>query len=1661
MVNPLINDGHLIGFWPLHEPSGAAMFHNYSPHTAGKPSGISFDLKVHIGLPTTSSDEERSIWPGTTQEVLLGTSGVPHTNAFKAQGNHLLSAGAGEHQKMLILGDGGQNTRTQLYTPRVAQSGFTAGFWVSPQSNGRLDRNNPRNHAKAHALLGIADLDVGWYMGVSGSLTQAAQNVPVDTFAVSSWGQPNNPSGLAAFVINLNGSNATTTAGNANHRNVPIESGCFTHLTMTYRFISDDGATNTHQIVLYRNGRVAASGSFTGVADANAPVAGSASYNIRTLCIGGSVEETNAVDRYRNATGWGHLMSGVYYFNRVLHEGEILAMHNAGGLQPFEGVYPLDSKEVAIDDSKMIAYLPFWGPGYPDASFNRWPGICDFDEGDEARFVTTPGPFGRGGLHAFGAAERVGIGFTSGAMQSLADSRSFTIAGWFSPEDDAHDFDQNMLFSLGTVGTAFTTVPTEASMGFYVNTDPLANNVRYVARFFPIGSHNNFVAALSGADVNLFSQTAAHVGMIYDDQTKGVALYVNGELQQSGTLVHSLADQVSRLVGSGFPLVFLNGVQTTMSNDPYMIAGGANNASSDFVVIGRPLLDAEMRFLAQSGIRSTHLLRTVHDPRLFGYWPCNSLDAQAMIIPDTARVWNSTPANLVRGTNDGTWDNIQLTDNQGPWYRRDEFSRRYAIPPELASELPLGITSGVWSVNGGSPGVDYIDAEVRRSSLANFAQRVRPFTDSRTDTPVTPYSYAISFEVTPSGNIRAVTPGALFAATPTAGFRHNTVLHVQANDSSTANSAFYSYLTNNAHVVGQNPGSSGVTIVFEGRDTNAAANFTQIASGNLPFGVPSRVLLHAQYTSPHYYADAANSVLDVSLYINGVKAYSRFVSATTSRMWSTSEVANAGQHLLHFGGLIQGEDTTPANHIGDGEAGLGEIYLRNIFILKGLLSGDDIGFFATSGIVDSPAFAGYTNEQVTTQVTTNHTNLQGYYRFAGGVSGELDLSLKHNDLVPLARIFETNNPPLFNTRVNPALALRYLPGPLLLSDLGVQASGITYEGTEFTSAVVAPPFVASGQVFTRPDTGFAIGFWYAKRDAATAATSYNNIISFGNVPDDINIAVNIIDLNHSWAIIWAPTHNISMYISQSGTGSMYLDPDTANAALSGTIVCGANTNYSAGVQGTSFLGDYRRGFMTPGHNDSWNHVLWSYDALSRIVTCYMNGTQVDQKFVSSGVNLPLDPAARLISMLVPQTGVWNWNSNDNRADINSILTDVCYFDAPITAAEARYIAFNGIDAAVGTVASGLIGGFIRGQDTGSGMIGGFTRGQDTGSGMIGGYFPASTAMSGMIGGYISGVIFSEGYIGGYLRGIDFGSGMIGGFLHGLDRASGVVAGYIQGINTVSGIVGGFLTGAIQASGHIGGFITGSNVASGIVGGFILGGLENGLVEFDSSFTVEVMSAKDFDAQLELMKTGFADFDSKIVIFQDEAIPDVRIVIPDMTVSGLMPPFNQYFIGFASGRQGKTIEQVRWTFGDFTPSQTVDASGSVFYPIQHRYASSGFYIAKFEAIDSNGMHSSAIRYINAASGIDPVIISLSGVPRSGDTALIVDFSTVIDILPPGVAIVAKLLNFDDGQSTISINPTHSYTEPGLFKPIWCVRDSRGVVWCDSLEAGNDFLRSGGA
>jgi hypothetical protein len=1649
MVNPLINDGHLIGFWPLHESSGAASFHNYSPHLANKPSGLSFDLMVH-NVAGATEEESRTRWPGSAQYTLAGTSGGPYVSCYKALGAHTTQT---EHGRVLIAGEGGQWSRVPHFiTPRIAQSGFTVGCWILPQSNGNLTRTNPRSHAKTHALLGIGESDAGWWLGVSGSLSQPAQIGEL---------LPNNPSGLAGYIVGLH--NNATPPAIAFHLNTPIESGHFTHLAFSYRVTLAGATTSNVEYVLYKDGRVAASGNTTGVTNNTTLTIANATYNIRALCVGGSLDETDTVDRYNNATGWGHYISGVYFFNRVLHEGELLALHGAGGLQPFEGVGRKDAQSVSLFDSKLVAYLPFYGPGHTDVSKNHYAFVADNDEGDEADFVTCAGPFGRHGLENFGATA-IGLASTSGLMNELVAGKSFTLAGYFSLDNDAHaaattaDFANSLSFSLGEVGANSTGVLNTAC--FYLSTQN--TNVRYLARFFPLGLSTTEVTELRGFDQNSFSEVNTHLAIVYDDQTRGVALYTNGVLQESGTLSQSLSPQFTKCAGSGYPLVVGNGIQSNLLADPFspFLAPGTFKQMAEISIFSRPLLPAEILCLAQSGIDSTPVLRTVHDPRLMGYWRANTLDAQTMIVPDYAHTWRQYPANLVRSTNDPVWDNISPTTDpvgQGAWYRRDEFSRRYSVPAALAGQLPLGITSGVWTVHGGSI-FDFSDATVnpnRNCSLSNVIRRFKPFIEDADLQPTTPYSYILSYEVVPSGNIRAHT-----VATPMT-VRFNGLLHSDGNEAGVE--TFFSYLTNNAHIVGQPAGSSGVTVVFAGRD--GATTFTNMASGNLSFGVPSRVLFHARFSAPYYLGDAnGTQTLLVDLYINGIKVYTRTATASTLRLWSNNNPDITDDHIIQFGGVAGDPDNI--TKVANGETGLGEIYLRNMFIMKGRLSNDDVTYFAASGILDDPVLSGYTNQQITTPVDTNDANLQGYYRFSGSVSGERDLSTKLNHLTPLARIFATNDPPLFGGATpqdNPAHNLRFVPGPLLASDLGIQSSGITYNGNNFAPVVggwIAPPYVASGEAFTRPDLGFSVGFWYVKRETFATTSGFMPLVSYGTMPTTATVPLNGVDYNRSWAIIWDSSENLRMVISQSGTGSMYMNPATASNAISGVVNCGLftdPTDLGFGSRVNPIISNFNRaGIMRPGHLDCWNHALWSYNASNRIVTCYYNGVEVDRQHVSSGVNNPVDPTTRMISLFVPQVGPWFWMNAVNNNDVDTVLTDLCYFDAPITAAQAKYIAYFGIDAAVGTETSGVIGGFVHGQDTGSGLIGGWFRGHDSASGLIGGYSPGGTLGSGEpIGGYVSGIIFAEGTLGGFVRGMDTGSGIIAGFILGSDLGSGRIGGYVRGLDTGSGIAAGFVMGGTLGSGSFGGYIPASALASGIVGGFITGGLQ-GFFSFDSSYTVEVLAAKDFDSQLEIAKTTTADFDAKLIIFQDEAPPLVAIEIPSSTVTGLVPPFNQYFIGRASGTQGKTITQTRWNFGDFTPTVAGSLSGTSHYPIQHRFAGSGFYIVKFEAIDSNGLHASDTRIINAVSGVDPTIISLSGVPRSGNAALIVDFDTNVDILPPGVSIITQLLNFDDGQTTTAFDPTHAYTEPGTYKPLWIVRDSRGIIWSDGLKMGSDIL-----
>lgn len=1609
----LINDGSLIGFWPFNEASGTPFFLNHSPARSNCPSGVSYDFHVSVA-DTINAEEEKSVWPGTTS-VTNPESGTVYTG-YMAQGFWKLDTDSSPYSRYLILGNGNAEVRAQTLVPNVAQSGFTVGLWVYPNSNGYLNyytdavggTNGEIEGIRAHSLLGqfqYAQI-AGWHIGVSGHLDQGAQNSSViDRQQLNAFVGLERSAGATAPTI----------------LRVPIESGRFTHLTFSYRFVN---GTNADAIVLYKDGRLAASGTPSFGANQSMTL-NNTQLIAQPLTVGGADNGAAGSNDYNGTAGWNHLLSGVYFFRRVLNEGEILDLHQRGGLQS-QSATLLPSTTVALTDPALLAHYPFHSVGLPDVSKNHYPLITEEDEGASTNYVVCPGPFGNGGIIQKGATISDALVASSGLISSILTARSWSI-GVFAAPVNGLTRDDNMIMSWGSVSTVTTGgAATQGTVPFTFGIDltsfsPTAattnNHVRLSA--YPLGNVADNVVGIDGSNSGYFNSTVSHYCVVYDDQTRGLALYINGVMQGSGTTIVSLTDHLTKIAGSGFPLMFTNGITAGLADTAAKglhTGGGVNLWTGPITVLGRPLLPAEVRSLAVNGIDTTSLWRTRFDSRLLGYWPCSNFNIDDLIVPDLAKVWERTPGNLLRGDTIPKWDRAKASPTI------DLFASRPAIDA-LSSFGNLGITSGTFSVHGGSVGTAInTDADNARSSIGNFTTRYKPVMEQRDASYPQNIigEYILAYTVTPSGSI----PSTLFGLTSDATkFEHNSTLHIFGNMGNTASNLgeSRSFLTSI-----NEPFGSGVCIVFANRaGTFSAANIFTAVSGILPFGVPTRVLLHSKFDSPYNTnGDTLGSTqLTISLWINGAKVQSVVSTANAAKLWSDQTPDSADDWILQFGGEVS-DGTSTFNSLRD--AGLGEIYLRDIFLMRGRFDKDEIAALAASGI-QTPTITGYTQDQSTTQVVITDASLEGYWRFNGldgGGSGTTDLSANHH-LTPFAEEKNRTGEANQSTQI-----VKFMPGPLANSDLGIRCSGLSFNNVTAASAAIYPPFAVSGVAFDAPQNGFTIGFWLSKQNAGLTAGTSDVIMCYGVAPNN-SVASTAVNLDHGWCICLDDTDNIKMVLSYGGT--MYLD-NSNSAANSGQIIAGSYDGVNTVANDLTSFEQYKLGTIAPGRKDYWSHYVWSYNSTTKALTCYVNGVEIDSKTIPVGTDvrpnpyngtntynpaIPGNSAARMITFFNHQNSTpWTFTTNSSIGDANSIITDVFYFSRSLTQAEVRYIAYNGIDDFHGTSVSGLIGGFLHGQDTGSGIIGAHLQGLDTASGVIGGFFTGSTASSGLIGGYVSGVFFNS-------------TGTIGGMIYATEIVSGV----------------------------LGGFVYAKDIGSGILGGFILGGLQ-GNFQFDSSFTLNAISAEDFDAQLEIAKTTTADFDAKLIVFQNEIQPIVDIIVPNITVSGLQPPFNQYFIGVASGQQGKTIVQTRWNFGDLTPPVSVSVSGADYYPTQHMFTGSGFYIVKFEAIDSDGMHNSATRIVNAASGIDPVIVSLSGVPRSGSAGLTVDFTTTIDILPIGVSLTSTLLNFDDGQSTIAYNPTHVYNEAGTYKPVWCVRDSRGVIWCDSLEAGNDFLRNGG-
>lgn len=1273
----VINDGSLILLAPLNEPSGSPVFHNYAPSYANKPSGISFDLHVHITGNDTDLSAQAS-WPGTTS-VFNISSGVTY-QGYQVQGTSNLSLeDTSPNEKALILGHGGFSARMALAPPAVAQSGFTVGFWVNPQTNGAADiagiQNSNELLAEHHALIAKSAANAGFILGVSGKLDEAAQF-------------DGNPARfqLVAYAHVLQ---------NALHLTTPIESGTYTHLTFSYRFI--DGTSN--QVVLYKDGRVTASGTTnTSLTRANT------TYADRVLAIGASQTTTTLNDIYDHATGWGHLISGVYAYDRVLPEGEIFTIHEVGGLQPGDGIGIPEGKEIFLGDRKLVAYYPNISPSYIDVGSGHFNLISERDLGSTNganEYVTVaPGPFGHI-MPFISSSTTVALAAGSGLSRALIENRSFTIAGWFN---------------MNTAGAPLISFGADAAVdnsnGFVVELEGTAPNNHIRVRIFNNGDSSSVTTLRSNIN-DPWNVTTSHVAFVYDDQTLGASLYVNGALAQSGTLPVSLINHIRGLATSGFPLVFCNDIPTVILTYDTATLNGVSEA----VVMGRPLLASEINFLAQSGINITPLYYTTHDPRLRGYWTGSGLQPQGFNIVDSAMSMAGTaiPAHMTRIASDLEWDQVEASDTQSAFYKIDRFA--------ITTDPILGFTSGSYVIMGGSKGYHEIGGEFtseRLTGSSDLSMRWIPI-DAERDRrqPGQINELVWMFEVTPSGTIPRISDAG------STGREFNSLILEYGDDAD----RLFAFLTG----VNSNQPGSGVAVVWESRDA-LDGNQTPLCSGNLVYGLPNRVLLRARALFPNTLTAAATQPIEFSIYVSGQRIQTRTITNALGRYYSD---VDHQPWILQLGGR-SASDTFSTHKTVFG--GLGQIGVRNIGLLVGSFSENDILHLAASGISQSINLPGYINNPEQKRVDILHEGLVANWRFAGDTSGILDITGHGNHLRHLAREVAEKN--LFATQSNAAHNLRYTPGPLKDSPIQHRASGISYANKTFGVTDAITPFAASGEAFNSPNNGFAVAFWFTQR-AAVGAADAQFIMGFGNVPDAINdTAFN----DSSWAIIIDDANSVKMLLSHNGT--MPYDNTSTTASVTR---CGFNRS-ATDENPNDVVELFKNGAIDAGHIDAWQHFAWSYNKNNNTIKAYLNGVMVDAKDVNpSGFHIPALVESRILSFLVPQTGVWGWGVN--RASFNAYLTDVLYFNKPLNDNEVLYLSLNGLGAASG-ITSGIIGGYIQGTEIASGIIGG--------------YINSIGITSGIIGGQVSGISGAIATIGGYIIGEQrFASGVFGGFISGV------------------------------------------------------------------------------------------------------------------------------------------------------------------------------------------------------------------------------------------------------------------------------------------------------
>lgn len=136
---------------------------------------------------------------------------------------------------------------------------------------------------------------------------------------------------------------------------------------------------------------------------------------------------------------------------------------------------------------------------------------------------------------------------------------------------------------------------------------------------------------------------------------------------------------------------------------------------------------------------------------------------------------------------------------------------------------------------------------------------------------------------------------------------------------------------------------------------------------------------------------------------------------------------------------------------------------------------------------------------------------------------------------------------------------------------------------------------------------------------------------------------------------------------------------------------------------------------------------------------------------------------------------------------------------------------------------------------------------------------------------------------------------------------------------------------------------------------------------------------------------------------------------------------------------------RWNFGD--------GSGEILDPKpSHSYQKEGRYMVTLTVIDNNGTSDTKITYadIKQKEERNDPPISIPNGPYSGNVSEIIQFDGTKSYDPDG-EIVEYVWNFGDGSTGYGVNPTHSYSKPGVYEVRLTVKDDKGKTSTSSTYA----------